>query len=171
MLLNGVGSVFDFNSNNGFLHRHVRRQLGRGLAAIMQAGGITSPSANYASRPTRSARSTGNGRRAISGASSTISAESGDARIPTAIRDDARTFGLDPSYYLDPHENDRANWMTQLYVREARALLGRMILEATDVTRRTATAPRSTNSIAMGSYAIDSHHVRASWTRPRARRA
>ncbi len=160
MLLNGVGSVYDINSNNGFSTDTFGANWGEGWAAIMQGAGIASPSANYAVASYEEREVFWKWQESHVRGLFYYLGESGDARIPAAIRDDARTFGLDPAYYLDPHENDRANWMTQLYVREARALTGRMILEATDVTATDGTAPRSTNSIAMGSYPIDSHHVR-----------
>jgi hypothetical protein len=83
-----------------------------------------------------------------------------DSRIPAQIRTDALLFGLRNDYYLDPHENDVAHWMPQLYVREARRMVGLLTLNADDVLAVDGTIPRSTNIIATGSYGIDSHAIR-----------
>ena len=160
MLLNGVGSIYDINSNNGFSTDTFGANWGEGWAKIMTDAGIVSPSANYAVGTYEEREIFWKWQESHIRGLFYYLGESGDSRIPNAIRDDAKTFGLDPTYYLDPHENDSANWMTQLYVREARALQGQMILEAADVSATDGTTPRSTNVIAMGSYSIDSHHVR-----------
>jgi hypothetical protein len=156
----GTQSVYDMNSNNGFSWDTFGANWGEGWAAIMTAAGIVSPSANYAVGTYAEREIFWKWQEGHQRGMMYFLQWSGDARIPTQIRDDARLFGLDKRYYLDPHENDTANWMYSLYVREARSILGVMTLEANDITATDGTAPRSLNTIAAGSYSIDSHHVR-----------
>ena len=72
-----------------------------------------------------------------------------DPRVPNNIKTEVSTWGLPPDEYVNNN-----NWSPQLYVREARRMVGDyMLTEANG--RGTTTAPRS---IALASYAMDSHY-------------
>lgn len=71
-----------------------------------------------------------------------------DPRVPSQIRDEANTFGLAADEFVTT-----ANWPHQLYVREARRMIGSYVLTETDMT----TNPIKPDSIGMGSYPFDSH--------------
>ncbi|MFT4211852.1 MAG: FAD-dependent oxidoreductase [Microbacterium sp.] len=74
-----------------------------------------------------------------------------DPRVPAATRDVANAFGLSPHEYTST-----SNWPAQLYVREARRMVGERV-----VTQHDALAPDAvTDPIALASYTMDSHHVR-----------
>ena len=72
-----------------------------------------------------------------------------DPRVPANIKNEVATWGLPSDEY-----GDHGNWSPQLYVREARRMVGDYILTEAN-GRGTATAPRS---IALASYAMDSHY-------------
>jgi hypothetical protein len=82
-----------------------------------------------------------------------------DSRIPAQLQTDARAFGLALDHYNEPHPNDDAHWMPQLYVREARRMRSEMVWTVADMNRVDGTAPRSSRTISAGSYDSDSHHV------------
>ena len=72
-----------------------------------------------------------------------------DPRVPANIKNEVATWGLPPDEFVN-----HGNWSPQLYVREARRMVGDyMLTEANG--RSTVTAPRS---IALASYAMDSHY-------------
>ncbi|MFZ4407611.1 MAG: FAD-dependent oxidoreductase [Paracraurococcus sp.] len=80
-----------------------------------------------------------------------------DSRVPAALRADALTYGLDALHYPNFHPNDFANWSPQLYVREARRMVGDFVWHLGDVVVADGTTPRSPRTIAAGSYTVDSH--------------
>ncbi len=72
-----------------------------------------------------------------------------DPRVPMAIKNEVASWGLPPDEYINNN-----NWSPQLYVREARRMIGDSILTEAN-GRGTATASKS---IALASYAMDSHY-------------
>lgn len=83
-----------------------------------------------------------------------------DARVPAALRTEALTYGYASDHYLSPSSTDRMWWPTQLYVREMRRLTGDYIHNANDIAAVDGTTPRSIKTVAIASYAMDSHHNR-----------
>lgn len=73
-----------------------------------------------------------------------------DPRVPQEDRDWIREWGLAADEFVES-----GNWPHQIYVREARRMLGEFVITENHVTRRLPT-PRP---IGMGSYNMDSHHV------------
>ncbi len=73
-----------------------------------------------------------------------------DPRVPKEDQAWVRAWGLAADEFQD---ND--HWPHQIYVREARRMLGEFVVTENHVTRRLPT-PRP---IGMGSYNMDSHHV------------
>ncbi len=73
-----------------------------------------------------------------------------DPRVPEDIRDEMATWGLAKDEFTD---ND--NWPYQIYVREARRMVGEYVITENDILSRIEVP----ESIGMGSYAMDSHHV------------
>lgn len=73
-----------------------------------------------------------------------------DPRLPTEFRQSARNWGLPKDEYLDYD-----NVSPQIYVRVGRRLLGRYLMTERDVTTRRF----KPDSIAIGSYNLDSHVV------------
>lgn len=73
-----------------------------------------------------------------------------DPRIPRDVQDEFNTWGLAKDEFMD---ND--NWPHQLYVREARRMLGHSVMTEHEIL---GTNP-VTDSIGMGSYTLDSHNI------------
>ncbi len=73
-----------------------------------------------------------------------------DRRVPEALRKEMSTWGLARDEFSD---ND--NWPTQLYVREARRMLGAHVMIQADIMEKR----RKDDSVGLGSYTTDSHHV------------
>ncbi|MBB4007227.1 FAD-dependent oxidoreductase [Allorhizobium taibaishanense] len=82
-----------------------------------------------------------------------------DPRVPDDLRQVFLDYGLDGQHYLDPHENDEANWPYQLYVREARRMVSDHQMSGHDVTAADDQELRDNNTISTGSYRRDSHHT------------
>lgn len=82
-----------------------------------------------------------------------------DARVPSALRTEALTYGLANDHYLDPHPNDPTYWPYYMYVREAMRMVSDVVWNGADVAATDGTASRSTKIIAAGDYVRDSHHV------------
>ena len=71
-----------------------------------------------------------------------------DPSVPLAVRNGMNSYGLSPDEFTD-----NGNWPHQIYVREARRMIGRYVMtEADDLSQRIAPEP-----IALSSYTIDSH--------------
>jgi len=73
-----------------------------------------------------------------------------DDRVPAELRSDVSSWGLAKDEYTD-HDN----WPYQLYIREARRMLGDFVMTQKDLQ----TDPEKYDSVGMASYNIDSHQV------------
>ncbi|MEX2382496.1 MAG: FAD-dependent oxidoreductase [Opitutales bacterium] len=71
-------------------------------------------------------------------------------RVPEAIREFYAPWGLPKDEFAGNN-----HWPTQLYVREARRMLGEHLITENVVRSKAAVA----DSIGLGSYAMDSHHI------------
>ncbi|GFO60313.1 hypothetical protein GMST_26380 [Geomonas silvestris] len=76
-----------------------------------------------------------------------------DPGVPTTVRNQMLAWGLAKDEFTDT-----GNWPFQLYVREARRLIGKYVMTQADLL----TSLIQTDSVGMGSYSIDSHHVQRS---------
>jgi hypothetical protein len=82
-----------------------------------------------------------------------------DSRIVgTAARTSVQAYGYPCDHYMDPHPNDLPYFPTQLYVREHRRMVNDFAFNADDMKAADGTAPRSTHTVAVASYPLDSHH-------------
>lgn len=73
-----------------------------------------------------------------------------DPRVPAEVREEMARWGLAKDEFAD-----NGNWPHQIYVREARRMMGRYVMTEQDcLAERAAPEP-----VGMGSYAMDSHHV------------
>lgn len=73
-----------------------------------------------------------------------------DPRVPRDVRDEFAQWGLARDEFVD-----NGNWPHQLYIREARRLVGEFVM-----TEHECLAKREVpESVGMGSYTMDSHHV------------
>ncbi|MFC2123497.1 FAD-dependent oxidoreductase [Bacteroidota bacterium] len=71
-------------------------------------------------------------------------------RVPEHIRQQMLVYG-----YPKDEFTESGNWPPQLYVREARRMIGQYIMTQSDCKED----PVKNNSIGIGSYAPDSHHI------------
>jgi hypothetical protein len=73
-----------------------------------------------------------------------------DVRVPKLIRNKMRTWGLAKDEF-----NDNDNWPHQIYVREARRMIGKYVMTENELLKKRPTP----ESVGMGSYTMDSHNV------------
>ena len=73
-----------------------------------------------------------------------------DPRVPADAQNEMRRWGLAKDEFTD-----NGNWPHQIYVREARRMVGRYVMTEHDIMRTRSTP----ESVGMGSYTIDSHNV------------
>jgi hypothetical protein len=74
-----------------------------------------------------------------------------DARVPEAIREKMNTWGLPRDEFID-----NGHWPHQLYIREARRMIGEDVMTENHVLAKQAMQ----RPVGMGSYTLDSHNVR-----------
>jgi hypothetical protein len=73
-----------------------------------------------------------------------------DPRVPEAARTAMAKWGLAKDEF-----KDNGNWPHQMYVREARRMIGRYVMTENELTKKRPTP----ESVGMGSYGIDSHNI------------
>jgi hypothetical protein len=73
-----------------------------------------------------------------------------DPRVPEDVRTAMAKWGLAKDEF-----RDNGNWPHQLYVREARRMIGRYVMTENELMSRRPTP----ESVGMGSYGIDSHNI------------
>lgn len=73
-----------------------------------------------------------------------------DPRVPPALRNEVQQWGLPKDEF-----KDNGHWPHQLYIREARRMIGSFVMTENELRKRKPTP----DSIGMGSYTIDSHNV------------
>lgn len=79
--------------------------------------------------------------------------------LSSTIRTAANGYHLHNEHYLNNLPQDPVFWPCQPYVRESRRMVGDFVLGAEDVFQADGTVPRSIKTIAVISYAIDSHQM------------
>ena len=73
-----------------------------------------------------------------------------DPRVPTDIHEKMQQWGLPKDEF-----KDNGGWPHQLYIREARRMLGVFVMKEADALGKT----NVPNSVGMGSYALDAHNA------------
>lgn len=73
-----------------------------------------------------------------------------DPRVPKEVQERMRRWGLAKDEFMD-----NGNWPHQIYVREARRMIGKYVMTENELLKRRPTP----ESVGMGSYTIDSHNV------------
>ncbi len=73
-----------------------------------------------------------------------------DPRVPEEVRSEMAKWGLAKDEFTD-----NGNWPHQIYVREARRMIGQYVMTENELMRRRPTP----DPVGMGSYTIDSHNV------------
>ncbi len=73
-----------------------------------------------------------------------------DEKVPQEVRDEMAQWGLAADEFTD-----NGNWPHQIYVREARRMIGEFVMTENEILGKSPVA----FSIGMGSYTMDSHNV------------
>ena len=73
-----------------------------------------------------------------------------DPRVPAKVQNELREWGLPKDEFTD-----NGNWSHQLYIREARRMIGSYVMTENELRKKKPTP----DSVGMGSYTIDSHNV------------
>ena len=73
-----------------------------------------------------------------------------DPRVPADIQVKMQQWGLPKDEFID-----NGNWPHQLYIREARRMIGNFVMTENELLKRKPTP----ESVGMGSYTIDSHNI------------
>lgn len=73
-----------------------------------------------------------------------------DPRVPAEVRNEMKRWGLPKDEF-----KDNGNWSPQLYIREARRMVGAFVMTENELRKKKPTP----DSVGMGSYTIDSHNV------------
>ncbi len=73
-----------------------------------------------------------------------------DPRVPAEVRSEMNQWGLSRDEFAD-----NGHWPHQLYIREARRMVGTVVMTENELLKRRPTP----DSVGMGSYTIDSHNV------------
>lgn len=85
-----------------------------------------------------------------------------DTRVTgSTLKTGFANYNFDGLHYLDVPDGDALFWPPQLYVREFRRLVGDIVWNGNDLAATDGTAPRSTKTATVASYALDSHHSRS----------
>lgn len=73
-----------------------------------------------------------------------------DPRVPEDVRTELQKWGLPKDEFVD-----NGHWSHQLYIREARRMIGHFVMTENELRKKKPTP----DSVGMGSYTIDSHNV------------
>jgi len=73
-----------------------------------------------------------------------------DPRVPKEVQTEMQRWGLPKDEF-----KDNGNWSHQLYIREARRMIGTFVMTENELLKKKPTP----DSVGMGSYTIDSHNV------------